>query len=124
MNALHLFFAASALLIFILALNISRLRIQEQVANGDGGNRKIKQAIRAHMNSLEHILPYALVLYVLFQQGLDATYFNLLAFGFLGVRIAHSFSMLGSKFQLRRVTAALNYLFEFSAAISALYLAI
>ena len=56
---------ANVLIITLLALNVSRLRMFERVANGDGGKVSLKKAIRAHANGVEHVMPYGLVMYAL-----------------------------------------------------------
>lgn len=117
MNLFGIYLGTSILLIVILAMNISRLRMTEKVANGDGGNKKIIKAVRAHMNSLEHILPFTLLLYFLYEQSLSSLVFSVLGFGFLTVRFFHSYSMLGSKFRLRQITAGLTYLFEITGCV-------
>lgn len=113
----NLFVGLSVLLIVILAMNISRLRIKHKVANGHGDNKEISKAIRAHMNSLEHILPFSLLLYVLQSQLTSDTIFAILAFGFLSIRALHTYSMLRSKFKLRQLTAASTYFIELCACI-------
>lgn len=113
----HLFIGLGVLLIVLLAMNISRLRIKYQIANGHGDNKEITKAIRAHMNSLEHLLPFTLLLYALQSQATSEMVFAILAFGFLGIRLLHSYSMLNSKFRLRQITAASTYLFELCGCI-------
>ncbi|MFV1872105.1 MAG: MAPEG family protein [Oleiphilus sp.] len=113
----NLFIGLSVLLIIMLAMNISRLRMKYKVANGDGNNKEINKAIRAHMNSLEHILPFSLLLYVLQTQMTSTVIFAILAFSFLCIRLLHSYSMLSSKFKLRQITAASTYFLELSACI-------
>jgi hypothetical protein len=98
-------------------MNISRLRMKYKVANGDGNNKEINKAIRAHMNSLEHILPFSLLLYVLQTQMTSTVIFAILAFSFLCIRLLHSYSMLSSKFKLRQITAASTYFLELCACI-------
>ncbi len=117
MNLFGIYHGLSVLLIVVLALNISRLSIAEKVANGDGGNKKIIKAVRAHMNSLEHILPFTLLLYFLYAQSISVLMITALSFGFLAIRILHSYSMLSSKFKLRQITAALTYFFEFIGCV-------
>jgi uncharacterized membrane protein YecN with MAPEG domain len=112
MNLFGVYLGLSILLIVILAMNISRLRMTEKVANGDGNNKKLIKAIRAHMNSLEHILPFSLLLFYLYSVAISPIVFSILAFGFLSVRLAHAYSMLASKFQLRQITAILTYAAE------------
>ena len=113
----NLFIGLSVLLIVVLAINISRLRVKYNVANGDGNNKEIIKAIRAHMNSLEHVLPFSLLLYVLKSQSTAEIIFAILAFGFLIIRLLHSYSMLSSKFKLRQITAAATYFFELCGCI-------
>ena len=114
---LNLFIGLSVLLIVILAMNISRLRMKYKVANGDGNNKEITKAIRAHMNSLEHILPFSLLLYVLQSQSISQIIFAILAFGFLSIRLLHTYSMLSSKFKLRQITAASTYFIELCGCV-------
>lgn len=113
----NLYVGLSVLLIVMLAMNVSRLRIKHKVANGDGNNKIIVKATRAHMNALEHTLPFTLLLYVLNAQTIPEIAFVTLAFGFLGIRVGHSYSMLNSKFKLRQMTAASTYLFELIGCI-------
>jgi uncharacterized membrane protein YecN with MAPEG domain len=98
-------------------MNISRLRIKHRVANGDGNDIAVVKAIRAHMNSIEHILPFTLLLFVLQDLPISQALLSILAFGFLGIRLIHSYSMLCSKFKLRQMTAGLTYLFELSGCL-------
>ena len=117
----NLFVGLSLLLVVLLAMNISRLRMMHGVANGNGGNKALTKAIRAHMNSLEHILPFTLILFVLQNQSISEWLFAVLAFGFLGLRLIHSYSMLRSIFSLRRITAASTYIFELSGCALILF---
>lgn len=116
-----LYAALGVLLITVLAMNVSRVRLQERIGNGDGGNKKLKKAIRAHMNTLEHILPYALLLFALTGLGLEQEYMAILALGFIVVRCMHSYSMLWSVFRLRQLSAALTYVFELVACLTILF---
>lgn len=103
------------LLLTLLALNISRLRISNKVANGDGGNLNIKKAIRAHGNAIEHILPFGLAILALSHMQYNQLYLAILVFGFLGIRLLHAYSMLTSAFNARRFSAIATYLFELIA---------
>ncbi len=120
MHTFYIFVALSVLLITMLAMNVSRLRMREQVANGDGGNKPLRKAIRAHMNTLEQVLPFALVLLALASLSLASAWLNLLAYGFLLVRVLHSYAMLASQFRLRQITAALSYIFQVVACVAVL----
>lgn len=120
MNLLNVYIALAVLLITILALHISWQRVNLKIANGDGNNLTMKKAIRAHMNTLEHTLPYSLVLFVLHSQGVSEGYFAVLALSFLLLRVGHAFSMMGTIFPLRRFTAGLTYFLEVVACVTVL----
>lgn len=124
MNTFAVFAALSVLLLLVLAANVSRIRIQEQIGNGDGGNRRLQKAIRAHANALEHLLPYALLLLAAQQLGVDAGLFAGLAYGYWLVRVLHGVGMLGSIFRLRQVTAGLTYLMQLVLCLLVLHRAV
>jgi uncharacterized membrane protein YecN with MAPEG domain len=112
MNYFNLYVALGVLLITVLAMNVSRVRIKEKIGNGDGNNRTLKKAIRAHMNSVEHIIPFALILFSLVHIQFESKYISTFAIGFIIVRILHSYSMLSSAFKIRQISAGLTYIFE------------
>ena len=120
MNYFHLYVGSGVLLITLLAANVSRLRIREQIGNGDGGNALLKAAIRAHMNSVEHVLPYGLLMLVLWQSQAAPSLLAVFCLGFLAVRLVHAYSMLGRKFRLRQWSAGATYVFELSACLTVL----
>lgn len=45
-----------------LAFNVSRERIKYRVPHGEGPNHELARSIRAHMNSVEHLVPLGLLL--------------------------------------------------------------
>jgi len=112
---LHLYIVLAVLLISLLAMNISRIRIQYKIANGDGNNKVLKKAIRAHVNTLEHCIPFALLLFVLKDMHLENSYMAVLSIGFIAVRIMHSYGILASSLKFRQVAAGLCYAFEIVA---------
>lgn len=124
MHTFEIYLALSILLITLLGLNISRLRIKNKIANGDGGNKSLKIAIRTHINSLEHIIPYSLLLFAIKPFNISPVCYLVLSYGFLIVRLSHTYSMLNSSFKLRQMTAALTYTFEVIACLTLLYLAL
>lgn len=117
MHVFQLYAAGGVLLITLLAVNVSRLRMRERIGNGDGGNRSLKAAIRAHMNALEHTLPVGLLVLALVQLQFNAAALAVFAGGFIAVRVGHAFSMLSQRFRLRQWTAGLSYLFELSGCV-------
>lgn len=48
-----------------LSLNVSRLRLRHKVSFGDGGNKDLGVAIRAHGNTLEQALLFAVLILAL-----------------------------------------------------------
>ncbi len=115
MDGLQYFYwysALAVLLLILLALNVSRLRISHQVANGDGGHIGLKKAIRAHGNAVEHLLPFGLAILALSFIEIKPENLAALVFGFLGVRLLHAYSLLSATFNLRRVAALTTDLFE------------
>jgi uncharacterized protein len=113
MDYFSLYVAMGILLVTVLAINVSRIRVKEKIGNGDGENPLLKKAIRTHMNALEHILPFSIILLALTRVQLSIQYLAIFSIGFILIRLLHSYSMLWSKFKLRQMAAILTYLFEF-----------
>jgi uncharacterized membrane protein YecN with MAPEG domain len=110
----------NALMLTLLALNISRLRITEKVANGDGGKLVLKQAIRTHMNGIEHVLMYGLVILALSFAAPPKALMATLVIGFTLSRLVHAMGMMTTLFQARRIGAGVTYLFEVGAILAIL----
>jgi len=119
-NYLHLYIVLAVLLISVLAMNVSRIRMQEQIGNGDGNNKKLKKAIRAHINTLEHCIPFALLLWVLNDLRLATSYIAVFSMGFMLVRLMHSYGILAPHFRMRQLAAGLCYGFEIAACATIL----
>jgi len=102
MEIFNIYVLCSVLLLSILAMNVSRVRMKEQTAHGDGGSKTLRNAIRSHANGLEFLLPFALVILALDTGNTDK---GLVAF------LAFNFSMISVLFKLRQITAAATYLF-------------
>ncbi len=112
---LHLYIVLAVLLISLLAMNVSKVRLQHKIGNGDGNNKTLKKAIRAHVNTLEHCIPFALLLFVLKDMHLENNYMAFFSIGFILVRVMHSYGILAPNFKMRQVAAALCYAFEIAA---------
>lgn len=97
-KSIVIFLSLGTLLIAIFSANVSRLRGKTKIFLGDGGNKELEQAIRAHLNFIEHYVPFALVMvfYMFLSSGI---YANIFAFGFLLFKSLHSYSLAfgGSK---------------------------
>lgn len=116
----NLFVFLNVLLLTILAVNISRLRIAERVPNGDGDNVRLKKAIRAHGNGVEHVVVFALMILALDSSQTPSTLMAALVWGFALGRVAHAAGMLGSVFNLRRLGAVTTYVLELIALVGVL----
>ncbi len=106
------FVLLNVLILTILAINISRLRIAEKVPHGDGDNVRLKKAIRAHGNGVEHVVVFALIVLALDSSHVPPILLATLVWGFTFARLAHAAGMLGSIFNLRRLGASTTYLLE------------
>jgi uncharacterized protein len=82
------------LLTFVLAMNISRLRRGRRVSLGDGGDKELTAAIRAHGNLMEWAPFVLLLIYLLHGPYGDRTV-AILAVLFTLSRLAHAGGMLG-----------------------------
>lgn len=112
MKMFALYAALGVLWVTVLALHVSRVRIRERIGNGDGGNRALRKAIRSHMNAVEHVVPFGLVVLGLAVANVADVWIGALVAGMLGSRLLHAFGMLGSRFRLRQVAAGLTYVVE------------
>lgn len=101
--------ALLVLLVTVLALNVSRNRIQTRVSFGDGGSMPLQAAIRAHMNALEQVLPLLPLLW--FAAWLEQPDWSLHLVGMTLVvsRVLHAVGMLQRNFLFRRLGAMLSY---------------
>lgn len=107
----NIYVLCSVLLVSILAVNVSRVRMKEKIANGDGGNKSLRNAIRSHGNTLEFVIPFALIILALDMGNTDKGLVAFLAFNFIFVRVAYAWSMISFLFKLRQITAGATYLF-------------
>lgn len=123
MHITGLYAALGALLIFVLALRVMRLRHAHSVGFGEGGDQSVSLAIRAHANAVEY-LPIALLLLLILE--LDQTRAWVLhVFGIVLIvgRTLHAVglsSSAGSSFG-RFVGTALTMLVIFAMAILLLW---
>jgi len=104
------------LLLTLLAFNVSRLRMKERVSLGDGGKATLKNAIRSHANSVEHAVPFGLVVLALSLSHQVAP-LPYLVCGFTLSRLLFSAGMLLPRMSFRRSGAGLTYLLELIALV-------
>jgi uncharacterized membrane protein YecN with MAPEG domain len=114
-----------ALLYVVLGVQVSRLRRGNRVLFGDGDNRELRSAIRAHANFAEYVPIIVLLVALLEMSGLPAIRVHLLMGGLLAARLLHPLGMyVGPRtvqFQICRVGGITLTLFVLlSAGIMAL----
>lgn len=119
------YLAILALLYVVLGLQVSRLRRGNRVLFGDGDNRALRSAIRAHANFAEYVPIIALLVAMLEMSGTSATRVHLLMGTLLVARLLHPIGMyVGPRtlqFQICRVGGiTLTLLALIAAAIIAL----
>ena len=113
-------FAAAVLgLLFIfLAGVISRLRLQNKISLGDGGNNVLSRAIRAHGNLAEFAPMFLLLVLALELRGAGGVWLGVLVGGFVIARFAHAFALLArASSKARQLGAAGSYVLVASAAV-------
>jgi uncharacterized membrane protein YecN with MAPEG domain len=113
------------LLYAVLGLQVSRLRRGNQVLFGDGGNIKLRSAIRAHANFAEYVPIIVLMVAMLEMSGMPATRVHLMMGTLLVARLLHPLGMyVGPRtmqFQICRVGGILlTLLVLVSAAVGLL----
>lgn len=114
------FVFANVLLLTLLGINVSRVRISERIAHGDGGNVVLKKAIRAHGNGIEHVMVYALAILALQLVQAPVAWLATLVCVFTLARVLHAWGMLAVNFPARRVGAGLTFLLEIVAVFAVL----
>jgi len=113
-----LLISINSLLVLALAINVSRLRIKHKVSLGDGDNKCLMAAIRAHCNALEQLPIFAIVMIALTFLGASTILLSTLVIGFSLARIFHAYGMLYRVFIARRIGAGFTYVFQFIATVS------
>jgi uncharacterized protein len=106
------FAGAVLLVITALAMNVTRLRLGARVSLGDGGNRRLGVAIRAHGNALEHGLLLTVALVLAEVAGLRAQAVVGCGWAILSARLAHAAGFLRFGFKVVQPAAALTYALE------------
>ncbi len=92
----------SALLIVKLSLSVIKLRRQNRISVGDGGNESLQLAIRTHANAVEYIPMALLLLLMLELNGASQILIHILGVTLLIGRLLHAVG-LSTKNLKRRV---------------------
>jgi uncharacterized protein len=113
--------ALLALLLIGLSLNISRLRIRYKQSFGDGGHKDLLLAIRAHGNTLEQGLLFALLM--LLMELTQPAWGMLGAVGavFLLARLLHALAMFQRLLLLRQIAHGVSVVCQLALALALLW---
>lgn len=111
--------AGAALLNIWLAMRVGRVRGQEKVSIGDGGNERVIRRMRAHSNFVENTA-FVLILLALVEMGVGASMWLWLAGAiYLVARILHALGMDGMTWG-RMVGVTVTMLIQLGLSIAAL----
>jgi hypothetical protein len=91
------YLAVLALIYWVLAVNVVRLRRQNRAAFGDAGNPALRSAIRAHAHFAEYVPIIALMVAMLEMSGVAAWRVHLLMGVLLISRLLHPFGMYATR---------------------------
>jgi len=114
------FVAANALLLLVLATNVSLMRLKYKISYGDGDNKDLFRAIRVHANGIEQVPIFALLLLGLSFSSVSSIFMAGLVVAFTCARISHACGMLFSIHQARRAGAGFTYLLQAVAVVALL----
>ncbi|MCA9717783.1 MAG: MAPEG family protein [Myxococcales bacterium] len=101
----------------LLSCFVSYLRITLRISFGDGENRDMFRAIRAHANALEHALPFIVLLLLLEMRAGASEQLWWLSGGFVAARVLHSLGVLNRIHRVRQIGATVSVLLELVFAI-------
>lgn len=88
-----LYAALCALLVLVLAARVALYRRSSRIGIGDGGDRVLARAVRAHANAIEY-LPLALILLLLAELGgAHAWLLHGCGIALVAARILHAFGL-------------------------------
>lgn len=104
-----------------LSLNVSRLRLKHKVSFGDGGNKDLTVAIRAHGNTLEQALLFAVLILALELRPSGSPGWLLWPIGvFLASRLLHTLAIFRRLLPLRQLAHVASVLVQISFALELL----
>ena len=108
----------NGLILIALTINVSRVRMRHQVSLGDGGNKALEAAIRAHMNGVEQVPMFALMVLALTYLKAGPMVLATLVIAFSLSRLFHAYGMVIPSFTARRIGAGVTYLTQLGAAVA------
>jgi len=109
---------SNGLILLVLAINVSRLRIKNQIGRGDGGNVDLIKAISAHANGTEQVPIFSLIILSLEFTTATNALLAFLVVTFTVSRLSHAYGMLYKTPILVRIGAGTTYATQAIAIIS------
>jgi len=104
-----------------LSLNVSRLRLKHKISFGDGGHKDLGVAIRAHGNTLEQALLFAvLVLALEFRQSGSPGWLLWPLGVFLVARVLHTLAIFRRWLPLRQLAHLTSVMVQLVLAVELL----
>lgn len=94
MRLLYVSMGLLGLLAAVLAMNVGRMRGKKKIFLGDGGDRELLAAIRAHANFIEFV-PLTLILILTVMDHYGGPTSGIMAAILLAARVLHAGGMLG-----------------------------
>lgn len=121
-----LYTALLLLVLLALAVNVVRLRMREGISLGDGEDRNLRKAIRAHANGAEYIPAVLIALALLELAGARAGVLWLYGGVFVLGRVLHAIGMLRPRSvnPLRQAGVTLSWLVMLTLAAHLLGMAV
>lgn len=113
-------------LMLLLGINASRVRIQEKVPVGTGGNDRLERAVRAHGNNAEYVPGLVICLVMMAVLGEQSLVLHLAGGGLFLARLlhAHGIQVLDKPLPPTRVAGnVVSWAIFIGAAIRLIYLA-
>lgn len=121
MDSFFLLVGFSSLLIATLAINVSRLRYKERIAHGHGDKKNLRNAIIAHSNAIEHMIPFCLIIFALVSQNTTSAVVQFLVISFIIVRLIHAVGITLFVFRAWQMSSGLSYLLTIFSSCLILY---
>ncbi len=113
-----IFVAANSTILLLLTVNVSRLRIKQKVAWGDGDNKELMKAIRVHSNGTEQVPIYGLIILALTFVNASNVLLSSLVLLFTASRIIHAYGILYKSPLLRQIGAVITYATQGASVIA------
>ena len=113
----YIFVAVNGFFLVAVSLSISLLRIKYRVSFGDGGNTRLRKVIRIHMNGVEQVPIFGMLILALALMGISEVYIGALVMVFSAARVSHGYGMLRKQRMFRQIGATLTYLSQLIAVV-------